>query len=72
MSRIIADIGKSTPGSFVVYTYLRRLVIECRSDTPGAGSMKARLLLLFGLEPTEMQDFLGRFDLTLVKDIGTD
>jgi methyltransferase (TIGR00027 family) len=67
-------IGKSAPGSTLVFTYVLRSIIERRSDVPGAERMMDQVAKqapwVFGLEPAELPDYLKPFNLTLRADVG--
>lgn len=70
----LSFVGKSAPGSVLVFTYVLKSVIERRSDIPGAEKMMDRVAhsapWLFGLEPAEIKDYLLPFHLSLVADMG--
>ena len=67
-------IGKSAPGSVVLFTYVLRSVVERRSDLPNADRIMDRMAKgspwLFGLEPSEVPAFLKPFHLDVVADVG--
>ncbi len=67
-------VGKSAPGSVIVFTYVLKSVIERRSDIPGAEHMLDIIAKsspwVFGLEPSGLPAFLETFHLTLVEDVG--
>jgi methyltransferase (TIGR00027 family) len=67
-------VGKSAPGSVIVFTYVLKSVIERRSDIPGADHMMDIVARsspwVFGLEPSGLPAFLEPFHLTLVEDVG--
>lgn len=70
----LAFVGKSAPGSVIVFTYVLKSVIERRSDIPGADHMMDIVARsspwVFGLEPSGLPAFLEPFHLTLVEDVG--
>jgi methyltransferase (TIGR00027 family) len=74
VSRTLAFVGKSAPGSVIVFTYVLKSVIERRSDIPGADHMldvvSQSSPWIFGLEPTGISAFLEPFQLSLVADVG--
>ena len=72
VSRIFTGVGRSAPGSQLVFTYILREVTEGRSGIPGARSLKARLPLVFGLDPGEVRAYLDRFHIDLVEDVGAE
>jgi methyltransferase (TIGR00027 family) len=70
----LSFVGKSAPGSVIVFTYVLKSVVERRSDIPGAGKMMDRVSRsapwVFGLEPADIKDYLQPFHLSLVIDVG--
>ncbi|MCL4560568.1 MAG: SAM-dependent methyltransferase [Chloroflexi bacterium] len=71
----LAFIGRSAPKSVLVFTYVLKSIVERRSNIPGAEKMldtvaKNGAPWIFGLEPSEMQNFLAPFHLALVEDVG--
>jgi methyltransferase (TIGR00027 family) len=70
----LAFVGKSAPGSIVVFTYVLKSIIERRSDIPGAAHMMdvvaEQAPWVFGLEPSGVPDFLKPFHLALIADVG--
>ncbi len=67
-------VGKSAPGSLLVFTYVLKSVIERRSDIAGANKLMdfaARgAPFIFGLEPGSVPEFLAPFGLALTADVG--
>ena len=67
-------VGKSASGSIIVFTYVLKSIIERRSDIPGADHMMDLVAKqapwIFGLEPSEVPDFLRTFHLDLIEDVG--
>ena len=73
--RTLSFVGKSAPGSIIVFTYVLKSIIERRSDIPGAEKMldwvaKNNAVWHFGLEPSSIQAYLQPFHLTLIEDVG--
>jgi methyltransferase (TIGR00027 family) len=73
--RTLAFVGKSAPGSILVFTYVLQSIIERRSDLPGADKLmdvvaKQNAPWLFGLEPSSVSSFLKPFHLHLIADVG--
>jgi len=70
----LAFVGKSIPGSIIVFTYVLKSIIERRSDIPGADHMMDVVAKqspwIFGLEPSGISPFLRPFHLTPVADVG--
>jgi methyltransferase (TIGR00027 family) len=73
--RTLAFVGKSAPGSLIVFTYVLKSVIERRSQIPGADRMLDTVAKnapwIFGLEPAEIASFLAPFHLALIADVGS-
>lgn len=68
-------VAQSAPGSTVVFTYVLKSVINGDSDIAGANDLLKYLaargvVWRFGLDPTEVADFLKQFNLRLIEDIG--
>ena len=70
----LAFVGKSAPGSIIVFTYVLKSIIERRSDIPGANHMMDVVARqspwVFGLEPSGIQDFLKPYGLTVIAEVG--
>jgi methyltransferase (TIGR00027 family) len=70
----LAFVGKSAPGSIIVFTYVLKSIIERRSDIPGADKMMDVVAKyapwVFGLEPSGVPEFLKSFHLALIADVG--
>jgi methyltransferase (TIGR00027 family) len=70
----LSFVGKSAPGSLIVFTYVLKSIIERRSDIPGADHMMdvvaKQAPWVFGLEPSNVSDFLKPFHLVLIEDVG--
>jgi methyltransferase (TIGR00027 family) len=73
--RTLDFVGKSAPGSSIVFTYVLKSIIERRSDIPNADRMMDRVAeqapWIFGLEPSGIQPYLEIFHLLLVEDVGS-
>jgi methyltransferase (TIGR00027 family) len=73
--QILAFVGKSAPGSFIVFTYVLKSIIERHSDIPGADHLMEVVAKqspwIFGLEPSTIPDFLKPHYLTVVADVGS-
>jgi methyltransferase (TIGR00027 family) len=67
-------IGGCAPASIVVFTYVLKSVIERRSAIQGADRMldvvAKQAPWVFGLEPSNLADFLRPFHLVLTADVG--
>jgi methyltransferase (TIGR00027 family) len=67
-------VGKSAPGSLIVFTYVLKSIIERRSDIPGADHLMDTVAndspWIFGLEPSLIPDFLKTFHLAMIADVG--
>jgi methyltransferase (TIGR00027 family) len=70
----LAFVGKSAPGTIVVFTYVLRSIIERRSNIPGTAHMMDVVAKyapwVFGLEPSAIPGFLKPFHLVLLADVG--
>jgi methyltransferase (TIGR00027 family) len=70
----LAFVGKSAPGSIIVFTYVLKSIIERHSDIPGANHMMDVVARqspwVFGLEPSGIQDFLKPYGLTMIAEVG--
>jgi methyltransferase (TIGR00027 family) len=70
----LSFVGKSAPGSIMVFTYVLRSIIERHSDIPDANRMMdvvaKTAAWIFGLEPSSIQAFLQPFHLARVADVG--
>jgi methyltransferase (TIGR00027 family) len=67
-------VGKSAPGSRIVFTYILKSVIERRSEIPDANKMMDAVAKyapwIFGLEPSNIPAFLKPYHLTVIADVG--
>lgn len=74
VQRTLAFVGKTAPGSALVFTYVLKSIIERRSDVPDAEHMMDVVAKnapwIFGLEPAGLAAFLKPFKLDLVEDVG--
>jgi methyltransferase (TIGR00027 family) len=70
----LAFVGRSAPGSIIVFTYVLKTIIERRSDIPGADHLMDVVAKhapwVFGLTPSSVPDFLKPFHLALIADVG--
>ncbi len=70
----LAFVGKSAPGSIIVFTYILKSIIERRPDIPGADHLMDVVAKqspwVFGLEPSGIPDFLKPYHLCLIADVG--
>jgi len=70
----LSFVGKSARGSVILWTYVLKSVIERRSDIAGANQMMDLVAKsapwIFGLEPSEVRDYVKPFHLTLFADVG--
>jgi len=75
VKQTLAFIGKSAPGSILVFTYVLKSVIERQSDIPGADHMMDMVAQqspwIFGLEPASIPAFLKPFHLSPIADVGS-
>ena len=74
VKQTLAFVGKSAPGSLLVFTYVLKSIIDRRSDIPDANNLLDRVAKsarwIFGLEPAGLSDFLKPFHLALFADAG--
>jgi methyltransferase (TIGR00027 family) len=74
VQRTLTFVGKSAPGSLIVFTYVVKSLIEHRSDIPDAEHMLETVAKsapwVYGLEPASLPVFLAPFHLALVADVG--
>jgi methyltransferase (TIGR00027 family) len=74
VDQTLSFIGKSAPSSSIVFTYVLKSVIERRSDIVGADKMMDFVArdapFIFGLEPSELSDFLRPYNLSVMEDVG--
>jgi methyltransferase (TIGR00027 family) len=70
----LAFLGKSAPGSIIVFTYVLKSIIERRSDIPEADHLMEVVAKqspwVFGLEPSLIPDFLKPYHLSLIAEVG--
>ncbi|MFQ5825587.1 MAG: class I SAM-dependent methyltransferase [bacterium] len=68
-------ISKTCSGSMIVFTYILKSVIDGSSNIEGADTLmkiisKAKVPWIFGLEPSNIKEFLQQYNLSLIEDIG--
>lgn len=68
-------ISKTSPGSGAVFTYILKSVIDGTSNLEGADTLmkmakKLKEPWIFGLEPSNIKEFLRQYNLSLIEDIG--
>jgi methyltransferase (TIGR00027 family) len=73
--RTLTFVGKSAPGSVLVFTYVLKSIIERCSDIPGADKLMDMMTKrgspwVFGLEPSSVASFLEPFHLQVMADVG--
>jgi methyltransferase (TIGR00027 family) len=70
----LAFVGKSTSGSILVFTYVLKSIIDRCSSIPRANHMldvvAKQAPWVFGLEPSDVPEFLKSFHLAQIADIG--
>lgn len=70
----LAFVGRSAPGSILVFTYVLKSIIERRSNIPNANHLMdvaaKQSPWIFGIEPSGIQDFLKPYHLVLIADVG--
>ena len=75
LKSILRFISKTVTGSTVVFTYVLKSVIDKTSDIEGANNVMDYFETKdqewkFGLEPSNIDEFLQQFELTLIEDVG--
>ncbi len=72
----LSFVGKSAPGSLLVFTYVLKSVIERRSDIPDAKKMMDTVAnqapWIFGLDPDGIRAYLQPFHLVVTDDAGSE
>ncbi|MGA2112977.1 MAG: class I SAM-dependent methyltransferase [Anaerolineales bacterium] len=72
--RTLAFVGKSPPGSILLFTYVLKSIIEWRSDIPDANRLMDVVARqspwVFGLEPSGILEFLRPHHLVPTADVG--
>jgi methyltransferase (TIGR00027 family) len=73
--QIFKFFAKAAPGSRIVFTYVRKSVIEGRSEIPGARRLLDSVAengapWTFGLEPSSLKQYFEPYHLELVADVG--
>jgi methyltransferase (TIGR00027 family) len=72
--RTLAFVGKSCPGSILLFTYVLKSIIERSPDFPGADHLMDVVAKsspwIFGLKPSSIPAFLQPFHLALMADVG--
>ena len=70
----LSFVGKTAPGSIIVFTYVLKSVIERRSDIADADRMMDAVAKnapwIFGLEPSSIPAYLQPFRLDVLADVG--
>ena len=69
-------VAQAAPGSKIVFTYVLKSFIEGK-DLKGATEkslykwlVKGFKMFIYGLDPAEMRDYLSKYNLSLIEDIG--
>ncbi|MBC8387825.1 MAG: hypothetical protein H8E13_07230 [Actinobacteria bacterium] len=71
-------IAKTAPGSKIVFTYTLKSFIEGKNIHDGIkiiyklARQKNNPLWVYGLDPTEIGDYLSKYSLSLIEDIGSE
>ncbi len=71
----LSFIGKCSPGSSIIFTYVLKSIVEHHSTIPGIERMLETVAnnqspWIFGLDPANLQSYLQQFHLSLVEDVG--
>ena len=70
-------VAQSAPGSKIVFTYILKSFIEGENIHEGIKTMykwmvKRFSIWIYGLDPAEMGDYLSKYSLSLIEDIGSE
>jgi len=71
-------VAQATPGSKIVFTYIIKSFIEGKNIHDGIKVMykymrkKDNPLWIFGLDPSDMENYLSKYSLSLIEDIGSE
>jgi len=70
-------MAKAAPGSEIVFTYVPKSFIDGENIHPGIKTMynwmvKRSKLFISGLDPAGISDYLSKYSISLVEDIGSD
>jgi methyltransferase (TIGR00027 family) len=72
----IKYVAQAAPGSKIVFTYILKSFIDGRNIHKGIKTMyklvvKRYKLWIYGLDPAKMRDYLSKYNLSLIEDIGS-
>ncbi|MBA7544403.1 putative S-adenosyl-L-methionine-dependent methyltransferase [subsurface metagenome] len=71
-------VAQAAPGSKIVFTYILKSFIEGKNIHDGIKVMykymrkKDNPLWIFGLDPSDMENYLSKYSLSLIEDIGSE
>ena len=70
-------VAQAAPGSKIVFSYILKSFIEGKNIHDGIKTMykwmvKRFSLWIYGLDPAEMGDYLSKYSLSLIEDIGSE
>ena len=71
-------VAQAAPGSKIVFTYIIKSFIEGKNIHDGIKVMykymrkKDNPLWIFGLDPSDMENYLSKYSLSLIEDIGSE
>jgi len=75
---ILKYVAQAAPGSKIVFTYILKSFIEGKNIHDGIKVMykymrkKNNPLWIYGLDPAEIDDYLSKYSLSLIEDIGSE
>jgi methyltransferase (TIGR00027 family) len=74
---VLRFVAGAAPTSLLVFTYIHRAALDGTKDFEGAQKLIENVARIgepwrFGIEPSELEGFLRRFDLVLEEDLGAD
>jgi len=75
--RTLKCVAQSAPGSKIVFTYILKSFIEGENIHEGIKTMykwmvKRFSIWIYGLDPAEIGDYLSKYSLSLIEDIGSE
>jgi methyltransferase (TIGR00027 family) len=77
VEKTLRFIATTSPGSYLVFTYILESVVKRQSDIPGANELmkyfeKRNAGWQFGIDPATLPMFLKKYNLEVIEDAGAD
>jgi methyltransferase (TIGR00027 family) len=77
VKKVLEEVGRTAPGSTIVFTYLHRGVLDGSAEFPGSSRMVENVRALgepwiFGIAPDEVAAFVADAGLVLEENLGAD